>query len=177
MKLLPSFTVASAAIALAFHPTQARAQAAAPNPDAGAAANAGEQEGPSALSITEETFSLPITDADHLLHDVPSDALRYARLRELLAGSKARLERLTVLRTKSGQRAVAESFNELRSGTEFRPPETPGMHGAGDKPAPPEKPMPENLVKNGGHPDCLRDAQCGRYPRTGAGARPRWDHH
>ena len=152
MKLIPSLAGACAMVALAFHPAQSMAQAAAPNPDGGVAANAGEQEAPSALSITEETFSLPIADADHLLHNVPSDALRYARLREMLAGGKARLERLIVLRTKSGQRAVSESFNELRSGSEFRPPETPGMHGAAYKPAPNERPMPENLVKNGGIP-------------------------
>ena len=156
MKLIPSLAGASAAVALAFHPAQIIAQAnAEPPPNLAEADNNPNGEGvpmASALSITEETFSLTIADADHLLHEVPSDALRYARLREMLASSKARLERLTVLRTKSGQRAVAESFNELRSGTEFRPPETPGMHGAGDKPAPPEKPTPENLVKNGGIP-------------------------
>ena len=145
MKLLPSFACAGAAIALAFHPAHMLAQAAA---EAG-----GEQDGPAILSITEETFSLPIADANHLLHEVPSDVLRYARLREMVAGNKARLERLTVLRTKSGQRAVAESYNELRYGTEFRPPEPPRSPAGADsyKPAP-EKPMPENLVKNGGIP-------------------------
>ena len=118
-----------------------------------AAEAGGEQDGPAILSITEETFSLPIADANHLLHEVPSDVLRYARLREMVAGNKARLERLTVLRTKSGQRAVAESYNELRYGTEFRPPEPPRSPAGADsyKPAP-EKPMPENLVKNGGIP-------------------------
>ena len=147
MKLLPSLAVASAAIALAFHPAHTLAQAAAEPP-----ANGGDQDSPASLSITEETFSLPIADADHLLHDVPSDALRYARLREMVSGNKARLERLTVLRTKSGQRAVSESVNELRYGTEFRPPEPPRSPSDGKYVPVPEKPMPENLVKNGGIP-------------------------
>ena len=156
MKLIPSLAVATTALALAFHPAHTRVQAAAEPPvNAAEAGNNPDVPGvpfASALSITEETFSLPIAEADHLLHNVPSDTLRYARLREMLASNKARLERLTVLRTKSGQRAVAESFNELRSGTEFRPPETPGMHGATDTPAPKERPIPENVVKNGGIP-------------------------
>ena len=143
MKLIPSFAVATTAIALAFHPAQTLAQAAA---EAG-----GEQDGPAILSITEETFSLPIADADHLLHDVPSDVLRYARLREMLASSKARLERLTVLRTKSGQRAVAESIDELRYGTEFRHRQTPDQTNPADKadkPAPKTPPPPANAANN-----------------------------
>ena len=150
MKLLPSLAVASAAIALAFHPAQTLAQANG-EPPANAAEAGGDNDGPATLSITEETFSLPIADADHLLHDVPSDVLRYARLREMLAGSKARLERLTVLRTKSGQRAVAESIDELRYGTEFRHRQTPDQTNAGDKtdkPAP-KAPPPANAVENG----------------------------
>ncbi len=149
MKLLPSLAGAYAAIALAFHPANTLAQAA---PEAG-----GEQDGPAILSITEETFSLPIADADHLLHDVPADALRYARLREMLSGNKARLERLTVLRTKSGQRAVAESIDELRYGTEFRRRQTPDQTNPADKtdktdktdkPAPKTPPPPVNAADN-----------------------------
>ena len=120
MKLIPSFAVASAVIALAFHPTQALANSPRPGGD-------------SSLSTTEETFSLPIAEADQLLHEVSSDALRYARLREMLASGKARLERLTVLRTTTGQRAVAESMNELRYGSEFRVGETPSGANAGEK--------------------------------------------
>lgn len=160
MKLIPSFAGAGTAIVLAFQPSQTLAQAKGEPPENASRAdhNQDVHVPPGApgffglLSITEETFSLPIAEADHLLHEVPSDTLRYARLREMLAGSSARLERLIVVRTKSGQRAVTESFDELRSGSEFRPPETPGMHGAADKPTPNERPMPENLVKNGGIP-------------------------
>ncbi len=133
MKLFPSF----AAVVLAAHPCQTIAQA--PGPDfAGipgldplvplaqeAAEDGDEPEGPVTLSIMEEVFSLSITDADNLLHDIPSDRLRYARLREMLANGKVRLEKLVVLRTKSGQRAITESIHELRYQTEFEPPRIP----------------------------------------------------
>jgi hypothetical protein len=151
MKLLPSLAGACALVALAIHPARTLAQAREALP-ADVAEAGGEQEGPSQLSITEETFSLPIAEANHLLHNVPSDALRYARLRDLLAGGKARLERLIVLRTKSGQRAMTESFNELHYGTEFRPPEAPQSPSDGKVVPAPEKPTPENLWKNGGNP-------------------------
>lgn len=118
MKLLPSLAVATTALVCAFHPTQTTANS---------------SRLPASLSITEETFSLPIAEADQLLHDVSSDPLRYARLREMLASGKARLERLTVLRTTSGQRAVAESINELRYGAEFRVRETPNATTAAEK--------------------------------------------
>ena len=158
MKLRPSLVGASAAIALALHPAAAFAQAdaaPAPNPaeaDPGGHGDPGDPGFASALSVTEETFSLTIADADHLLHDVPSDALRYARLREMLASGKARLERLVVLRTKSGQRAVAESIDELRYASEFRPPQKPDQPAAadkGDKPAPktpPAAPAAETAI-------------------------------
>lgn len=119
MKMFPSCAVATAAIVLAFHPAQA-----ADEP----LADAAEQDGPTAASIMVEAFSLPITEADRLLLDIPSDALRYKRLREMLAGGKARLERLIVLRTKSGQRAVYESIDELRYATEFRKPRPPQVN-------------------------------------------------
>ena len=161
MKLIPSFAVATTAIVLAFHPARIMADALPENPNGQPPANVAEasddQDGGlhmplfSALSITEETFSLPIAEADHLLHDVPSDTLRYARLRELLASSKARLERLTVLRTKSGQRTVSESIDELRYGTEFRHRQTPDQTNPADKadkPAPKTPPPPANAANN-----------------------------
>lgn len=77
------------------------------------------------VSVTEETFSLPILDAENLLHEVPSDAQRHARLREMVEAGKARLERFIVLRTKSGQRAVAEQVHEVRFPTSLDPPHPP----------------------------------------------------
>jgi hypothetical protein len=98
---------------------------------------AGQDEITGVISVTEETFSLPILDAEQLLHEVPSDVLRHARLREMVAAGKARLERFIVLRTKSGQRAVVEQIHEVRFPTEFDPP-----HG----PVEPKKNLPDLVV-------------------------------
>lgn len=119
MKLFPSFAAAGAAVVLTLSPTQsvcAQIPDAAPfaPPDQEAAEEGDPFEGPVTISIMEEVFSLSPVEADNLLHDIPSDRLRYARLREMLAAGKARLEKLMVLRTKSGQRAVVESVHELR---------------------------------------------------------------
>ena len=73
------------------------------------------------LSIREETFSLPIAAAYDLMHSTKLDAELYAKLVEQMRAGKARIERLIVLRTKSGQRAVLESINELRYPTEYNP--------------------------------------------------------
>ena len=147
MKLIPSLAGACAMVALAFHPAQSLAQDAVPDPGDGLAGNAGAHEASTTLSIKEETFSLPIAEASQLLHDVPTDALRYARLREMLAAGKARLERLMVLRTRSGQRAVVESTHELRYPTDFSTPQLPVPANAPDKPEeppPPKSAFPSN---------------------------------
>ena len=133
MKLFPSIISAGAVCVLAFHPARSSAQPAAAEPVVPEAADDGdEHEGPVAVSIMEEVFSLPLADADNLLHDVPSDRLRYARLREMLAGGKARLEKLMVLRTKSGQRAVVESVHELIYPSEFDAPKPPAPANSAD---------------------------------------------
>lgn len=71
------------------------------------------------VSVQEETFSLPIADAAALLRKFPSDAERYIELVRLADSKKARLERLLMLRTISGQQAKAESINELIYPTQY----------------------------------------------------------
>lgn len=66
-----------------------------------------------AISLQEETFSLPIADASALLRKFPSDAERYKELVRRADAKQARLERLVVLRTISGQQAKVEAINEL----------------------------------------------------------------
>ena len=79
-----------------------------------------DEAGPiSALSIREETFSLPIADAYELLHASSSDVDTYAKVTALMKAGKAKIERLLILRTKSGQRAVVESIDELRYAIEY----------------------------------------------------------
>ena len=71
------------------------------------------------ISLQEETFSLPLADASALLRKFPSDAERYNELVRRVDAKKARLERLIVVRTISGQQAKGESVHELIYPTEF----------------------------------------------------------
>ena len=73
------------------------------------------------VSLQEETFSLPLADASALLRKFPSDAERYNELVRCVDSKKARLERLIVVRTISGQQAKGESVHELIYPTEFVP--------------------------------------------------------
>ena len=130
MKLFPSFVSAGAAVTLALHPGRTIAE---PDTPAGGFSVLAPPRSEQPVSITEETFSLSITEAHHLLHDVPSDPLRYVRLREMLTKGKARLERLIVLRTKSGQRAVSENIYEMHYPAEFQPPQPPVIKPPTDK--------------------------------------------
>jgi hypothetical protein len=115
---------------------------------AGGDAGAGLEEAlvesaPKFVSIREETFSLPIADAYDLMHSTKSDAEMYAALVKQMKAGTARLERLLVLRTKSGQRAVVESIDELRYPQEYNvvnPPEP--LNRAAKTAAPPAPPIP-----------------------------------
>ncbi|MFZ2639973.1 MAG: hypothetical protein WA117_03215 [Verrucomicrobiia bacterium] len=60
-------------------------------------------------SVHEETFSLPSADADALLRKCRSDADRYNEIVRRAEAGQARIERLLVLRTVSGQSAKTES--------------------------------------------------------------------
>lgn len=80
------------------------------------------------VSLQEETFSLPIADAAALLRKFPSDAERYKELARRVDAKQARLERLVVLRTISGQQAKVESINELTY-----PSESDSAHDASGK--------------------------------------------
>ncbi|MBM3889590.1 MAG: type II and III secretion system protein [Verrucomicrobia bacterium] len=75
----------------------------------------------SLVSLQEETFSLPIADAFALLRKSPSDAERYNELVRRVDAKQARLERLMVVRTISGQQAKGESVHELIYPTEYVP--------------------------------------------------------
>ncbi|MFA6564171.1 MAG: hypothetical protein WCV00_19870 [Verrucomicrobiia bacterium] len=71
------------------------------------------------VSLQEETFSLPLADAFALLRKFPSDIERYNEVVRRVDAKQARLERLMVVRTISGQQAKGESVHELIYPTEF----------------------------------------------------------
>lgn len=82
------------------------------------------------VSLQEETFSLPLADASVLLRKFPSDAERYKELVRRAECKQAKLERLMVVRTISGQQAKGESVYELSYPTEFAPTRAAGTNAA-----------------------------------------------
>ncbi len=84
-----------------------------------AAATSHKSEERQQVSLHLDTFSLPINEAFALLREFPTDRGRYDQLVKLAGEGKAKIERMIVLRTQSGQRAVIESSHELRYPTQF----------------------------------------------------------
>lgn len=74
--------------------------------------------------FTLETYALDRADAATVLNGERGSAARYRRVLELAKAGKARLDILENLTTKSGQRAVIESIDEVRYPTEFASPLT-----------------------------------------------------
>jgi hypothetical protein len=74
--------------------------------------------------LVMEVYSLDKIDAVGILDSERGSAARYRRITDLAAGGKARLEILTALTTKAGQRAVNQSIDEVRFASLFLPPQT-----------------------------------------------------
>ena len=72
-------------------------------------------------SVHEETFSLPVADAGALLRKCRSDADRYNEIVRRTEAGQARIERLLVLHTISGQQAKTESTVEPSAPAQLRP--------------------------------------------------------
>ncbi len=68
-----------------------------------------------------EVYALPKEDALAILESERGSAARYQRVLDLATTKKARLEILTALTTKSGQKAITEARDEVRYATEFAP--------------------------------------------------------
>jgi len=82
------------------------------------------------VSVQEETFSLPLADAFALLRKFPSDTERYNEVVRRVDCKQARLERLIVVRTISGQQAKGESVHEFIYPTEYAPTRAAGTNAA-----------------------------------------------
>ncbi|MCX6908819.1 MAG: hypothetical protein NTY01_12350, partial [Verrucomicrobia bacterium] len=82
------------------------------------------------VSLQEETFSLPLANAFALLRKFPSDTERYNELVRRVDAKQARLERLMVVRTISGQQAKGEAVHELIYPTEFARTSAPKTNAA-----------------------------------------------
>ena len=84
---------------------------------------------PKNASVCYETFSLPLAMAAKLQRESPGDADLYTRIVAAVEKNTARQESFTVLRCKSGQRAISESISEQLSPVEYEPPNLPNSVG------------------------------------------------
>ncbi|HEX8312421.1 MAG TPA: hypothetical protein VF614_13955 [Chthoniobacteraceae bacterium] len=96
----------------------------APKPPGAPAAEA--PDNPINLLTTVETWALSQSDFAALLNTPSDDAAFYNGIETLAKTGKAKLLGLMAVSTKSGQRAVTESIDEVRYGTEFDPAQRPG---------------------------------------------------
>ncbi|MFZ4765423.1 MAG: hypothetical protein ACOYMN_10760 [Roseimicrobium sp.] len=78
---------------------------------------------PRHLLLTFETYALPQGDLDALHGDGLAAKPFYERVRQFVAEGKATLETVVALPTKSGNRAIIESVDEVLYPTEFDPAE------------------------------------------------------
>jgi hypothetical protein len=132
MRTILSLCIAASLALIALHaqtPKPAGGTTSAPNPIAGdpfvknadpAPAGAEEFQWKNAVLVLE-VYALPKGDALAILESERGSAARYQRVLDLAKTKKARLEILTALTTKSGNRAVTESIDEVRYPTEFEP--------------------------------------------------------
>lgn len=69
-------------------------------------------------------YSLPREAAREILAGIQKGGDCYAAVQTLVDRKEARLERITVLKTKSGHRSVVEEVKEVRHATEYKPTQT-----------------------------------------------------
>jgi hypothetical protein len=82
------------------------------------------------VELTYSVFSLERAAAREMLVAPASFQTSWDKLQTLLAQKKARLEHVSTIKTKSGQRAVTEEIRENRFATEFNAPG--GLHKTDD---------------------------------------------
>jgi hypothetical protein len=84
----------------------------------------GKEPDPGNCLLVMEVYSLDESAAAAILDSERSSAARYRRVTDLAGGGKARLEILTALATRYGQRANSESTDEVRYPLSFVPAQT-----------------------------------------------------
>ena len=103
---------------------------AAPAPDA-----AEEDNGAKNLSVCMEVFSVDLAEAASLQRSGINDAALYQKLVDRVGGGSAAQEQFSVVRARSGEKAVLETITEFIYPTEYIP-------GNGEEAAHPENPKP-----------------------------------
>lgn len=123
--------------ALALSCLSAQEKTADPVRHSDAAMAAEKADAPSNLSICYEAFSLPLAAAAKLQRERPSDPQLYKQVVEAVEKESARQESFAILRAKSGQKSLAESFREEIHPVEFSSPSLPcGSSSAASDPIP-----------------------------------------
>lgn len=105
---------------------------------------------PKNISICYETFSLPLAVAAKLQREQLPDSELYTRILAAVEKQTARQETFTVIRAKSGNKAMSESISEQIYPTQYEPPELPNAVGVSilppeSKTVPAPPPDPEKL--------------------------------
>lgn len=77
------------------------------------------QDGPHVMSVCFETFSLDLADAAAMYRKMTSDAKLYEDIIDRVAKGKAVQESFTVLRARSGEKALTEGISEQIYPTEY----------------------------------------------------------
>lgn len=82
-------------------------------------------DGPKSVSVCFEVFSLELADAAALYRQHLSDDKMYRQILDRVTRKTATLEHFSVLRARSGEKAVVEGISELIYPTEHEAPSTP----------------------------------------------------
>jgi hypothetical protein len=110
---------------------------------------------PKVVSVCVETFSVELADAAALYHKKLPDSKVYAELTARVGKGQAKQEAFTVIRARSGEKALVENISEFIYPTEFdhgNAPNTtpaPPIPSDGTKPAiptPPATPAPPTVT-------------------------------
>lgn len=131
MKRFTLLLLAAAALFATTPPLPAQTNTAAADPfvknpgDPAAASAKGAAPWQNCMLVLE-VYALDKNDALPVLESERGSAARYRRVTDLAKTGKARLEILTALTSKSGQRAVVEANDEVRYATEFAKPVAKG---------------------------------------------------
>ncbi len=94
-----------------------------------------EERGPTNISICYETFSLPLAMAAKLQRTQLPDPELYKQILAAVEKEDARQESFTVLRSRSGQKALTESHSEQIFPTEWVDSTNPASASVGTSPA------------------------------------------
>jgi hypothetical protein len=138
----------------------------APAPAAGAAPAAEVQRN---LSLRVEDFSLDLATAAELERADLGDEELYRRLIAMVGKKEARQESMTVIRTRSGNKALGEGILETLYATEYEPPELPNTVGVSIvPPEPAEGPAPDVVPETDKLEQAVKASQLGdlRTPAT-----------